>query len=343
MSISKGRSVTINDVARAAGVSRAAVSKVIRNAYGVSPAMRERVEAAIEELGYRPSVAARALRGSSYRLGLEIPHVSARFMTQIVEGAKRTLTGTPYQLVLAPADGPEYDTIESLADGLVDGIIAISPLVDPDWLETLASRVPIVMLGRHDHLGSYDTVVCDDVAGAKLVMQHLFELGHRRIAHVTEPAAVTTPGSGTPHSIRLQTYLACMAEAGLADLVEVARRDATLEGARRATVELLAGPNAPTAIFAAHDDIAVNVLAGIADSGRRRGEVSVVGYDNTDLAAHPLIGLTSVDQQGEEMGEQAARMLLERLQGRTEPRAFVSTPTLRVRGSTGPPAGGAAR
>ncbi len=116
--------------------------------------MRGRVEAAIAALGYRPSVAARALRGSSYRLGLEIPHVSARFMTQIVEGAKRALVGTPYQLVLAPAEGPEYDTIESLADGLVDGIIAVSPLVDPAWLENLARRVPIVMLGRHDQLGS---------------------------------------------------------------------------------------------------------------------------------------------------------------------------------------------
>ena len=93
------RSVTIDDVAREAGVSRAAVSKVIRNAYGVSPGMRERVEAAIAELGYRPSVAARAMRGSSYRLGLEIPHIGARFMAQIVEGAKAALAGTPYQLV----------------------------------------------------------------------------------------------------------------------------------------------------------------------------------------------------------------------------------------------------
>ena len=167
MSNSTRRSVTINDVAREAGVSRAAVSKVIRNAYGVSPGMRERVDAAIAELGYRPSVAARALRGSSYRLGLEIPHVSARFMTQIVEGAKVALTGTPYQLVLAPADGPEYGTIESLADGLVDGIIAVSPLVDPAWLENLARRVPIVMLGRHDRPDAYDTVVGDDEAGAR--------------------------------------------------------------------------------------------------------------------------------------------------------------------------------
>ncbi|GAA2715336.1 LacI family DNA-binding transcriptional regulator [Actinoplanes palleronii] len=333
MSITKGRSVTISDVAQTAGVSRAAVSKVIRNAYGVSPAMRERVEAAIGELGYRPSVAARALRGSSYRLGLEIPHVSARFMTQIMEGAKQAVAGTPYQLVLAPAHGPEYDTLESLADGLVDGIIAISPLVDPAWLEDLGRRIPVVMLGRHDHPTGYDTVVGDDIGGTRAIMTHLFDLGHRRIAHLTEPEAVTRPGSGTPHAVRLETYRTVMTEAGLADLIQIARREDVPDLARAATADLLARPEPPTAIVAGHDDIAMGVLAEIAATGRH-GEIAVTGYDNTDLAAHPLIDLTSVDQQGMEMGAQAATMLLERLQGRTEPRRYRATATLQVRGSS---------
>lgn len=345
MSITKGRAVTISDVAQTAGVSRAAVSKVIRNAYGVSPAMRTRVEAAIEELGYRPSVAARALRGSSYRLGLEIPHVSARFMTQIVEGATSALTGTPYQLVLAPADGPRlgpgrsptdapaYRTIESLADGLVDGIVAVSPLVDEAWLEELATRVPVVMLGRHDSPRGYDTVVGDDVAGTRAVMTHLFELGHRRIAHLTESEPVTAPGSGTPHAVRLEVYRTCMTEAGLGDLIRVERRADVPDLSRAATARLLAQPDPPTAIFAGHDDIALGVLAEVAAAGLL-GRVAVVGYDDTDLAAHPLIDLTSVDQGGAELGAQAATMLLERLQGRTEPRSFMSTPILKIRAST---------
>jgi LacI family transcriptional regulator len=334
---SERRSVTINDVARVAGVSRAAVSKVIRNAAGVSPEMRERVGLAIAELGYRPSLAARAMRGSSYRLGLEIPHLSARSMTQIVDGAKRALVGTPYQLVLAPADGPEYGAIEALADGLVDGIIAVSPLVDPAWLEQLSLRVPVVMLGRHDRADNYDTVVGDDVAGTRDVMDHLLRLGHRRIAHLTEAEPVTVPGSGTPHALRLQVYLDCMSEAGLGSLASVARRGPGEDGARRAAAELLAGAKPPTAIFAAHDDIAIGALAGVADAGRAYGEVSVVGYDNTDLAAHPLLSLTSVDQSGPEMGEQAVTMLLERIQGRTGHREHLVTPALRVRSSTTPP------
>ena len=215
--------MTINDVASAAGVSRAAVSKVIRNAAGVSPAMRERVNLAIAELGYRPSVAARAMRGNSYRLGLEIPHIGARFMVQVVEGARSVLAGTPYQLVVAAPAGPEYGAIETLADGFVDGIVAVSPMVESAWLENLARRVPVVMLGRHDPAEHYDTVTGDDVVGAREVMRHLYELGHRDIAHVTEPEVVSRLGSGTPHALRRGAYLDFMADAGLEPQVRTLR------------------------------------------------------------------------------------------------------------------------
>jgi len=329
------RAATINDVARTAGVSRAAVSKVLRDASGVSPAMRQRVNLAIQELGYRPSIHARALRGSSYRLGLEIPHIGARFMTQLVDGAKSALVGTPYQLVVAPADGPEYDALETLADGLVDGIIAISNAIDRGWLEQLARRVPVVMLGSHDEAENYDTVMNDDVLGTELVMQHLFDLGHRRIAHVTENESLTAPTTRAPHAFRLQGYADAMRRAGLEKFVDVARRGT--RGARAATAELLTRPDPPTAIFAAHDDIAVDVLAEIADRGYPYGHVSVVGYDNTDMAAHPLLSLTSVDQCGAEMGKQAVMMLFERIEGRTEPRRHLVRPTLKVRSSTSAP------
>jgi LacI family transcriptional regulator len=100
---------------------------------------------------------------------------------------------------------------------------------------------------------------------------------------------------------------------------------------------LLAQAEPPTAIFAGHDDIALGALAGIADSGQPYGAVSVVGDENTDLAAHPLISLTSVDQRGVEMGAVPVNMLLERIQEGTEPRQHVVTPTLRIRSSTAPP------
>jgi LacI family transcriptional regulator len=331
------RQVTITDVAAEAGVSRAAVSKVIRDAPGVSAGMRERVTAAIERLNYRPSPAARAMRGSSHTLGLEIPHLGNQFLSQIIDGAKHALRGTPYQLIVSPADGPEYGAIDTLANRQVDGIVAISPLVEPAWLERLAERIPLVMLGRHDEASNYDIVVDDDVSGAHDVMSHLLDLGHRRIAHLTESEAVTAPGSGTPHALRLQTYLERMDSAGLASFVEVARRRPVADSAEQTTAALLSRTDRPTAIFAAHDELAIAALAAIAELGLTARDVSVAGYDNTRLAAHPALSLTSMDQSGPEMGAVAVTMLLERIDGRTEPRRHVITPTLQVRGSTAPP------
>ena len=96
---------SISDVALEAGVSKAAVSKVIRNAYGVSPAMRERVETAIERLEYRPLHAARVMRGASFTIGFEVPHLGNDFFTQITEGAASKLAGSGYQLIIAPGLG----------------------------------------------------------------------------------------------------------------------------------------------------------------------------------------------------------------------------------------------
>ncbi len=332
------RAATIEDVARRAGVSRAAVSKVIRNAYGVSPAMRERVNAAIEALDYRPRVAARAMRGSSFTIGIELPHIGNPFFTKIVAGATAALTGTEYQLIIAPADvdGEEgVRAIGALADRQVDGIIAISPLVAPEWLERLAARVPVVMLGRHDRSVAYDTVTGDDAEGTRLVMEHLLGLGHRRIAHLTRSEEVTRPGSGNPHAIRLERYLAHMHDAGLDDCIRVVRTGLDEESARLDTRALL-DAETPTAIFVGNDELALGTLRALNDHGLSPAEVSVVGYDDVDIASYPAISLTTVNQSGEAMGERAVRLLLERIQGRTEPTHFSVEPTLKVRGSTQP-------
>jgi LacI family transcriptional regulator len=338
--VTRARAATIEDVAREAGVSRAAVSKVIRNAYGVSSSMRDRVNAAIEALDYRPRVAARAMRGSTFTLGIELPHIGNPFFTKIVAGATATLQGTEYQLIIAPADfdGEEgVRALGALADRQVDGIVAISPLVSPEWLERLASRVPVVMIGRHDHSAAYDTVTGDDTEGTRLAMEHLFQLGHRRIVHLTRSEEVTQPGSGTPHALRLEQYLASMRDAGFGDDVRIVRTGMTEESARLDTLALL-DDEVPTAIFVGNDELALGTLRAIGEHGLSLADVSVVGYDDVDIASHPAISLTSVDQSGVAMGERAIRLLLERIAGRTEPVHFSVEPTLRVRGSTRPAA-----
>ncbi len=331
---SQSRPATIDDVARLAGVSRAAVSKVIRNAYGVSPAMRARVGAAIDELDYRPSVAARALRGSSFTLGIETPDLGNPFFAKILRGATEALAGTPFQLIVAPAevDAKSGRALEALVDRQVAGMVAVSPLVEPDWLERLGARIPIVMLGRHDHSEVYDTVAGDDVAGTRVLMDHLLGLGHTAIAHLTRSEAATGPSS--PHGHRLQTYLATMQERGIPEFSRVVRTGATEHDAYLTTLQLLADPDRPTAIFAGHDQLALGALKARAELGLSPAEVSVVGYDDIEIAEHPLIGLTTMDQFGGEMGAAATRMLIERIEGRTASRQYLSHPVLRERASS---------
>ena len=322
---------SISDVALEAGVSKAAVSKVIRNAYGVSPAMRERVETAIERLEYRPLHAARVMRGASFTIGFEVPHLGNDFFTQITEGAASKLAGSGYQLIIAPGLGYLSGTkvLDTLVDRQVDGIIAISSDVEADWLEGLAKQVPVVLLGRHDRSKQYDTVSDDDKAGTDLVMDHLFSLGHRRITHLTN----RPPTDTAPQATRLSTYRKRMQQAGLESRVVYSQ--ASEHDAHDTTLTLLDEDRPPTAIFAGNDTLAIGVLRAIAERGLGANDISVVGYDDIDLAQHPLISLTTVDQFGVEMGCTAIDLLMERIRdGRTKPRHHRIKPQLRIRDST---------
>ena len=346
MAIQVNHSITIEDVARAAGVSRAAVSKVIRDAYGVSDEMKTKVEAAIDELGYRPRVSARAVRGATYPLGIEIPTIKNPFFTKIISGAASALEGTRYQLIIAPM-GPHHDrgpqAIQVLADRQVDGILAVSTAVDPEWLEDLARHTPIVMLGRHDDSQHYDTLVNDDVEGARMAVRHLYDLGHRDIVHLTiDPVWEKHLPTG-PHALRARSYRQTMAELGLADKARVVFLKSEEDGAREVALGILREPVRPTAFFAGHDELALGVLTAVADLGLTPSDVSVVGYDDTEIAAHPLVSLTSINQSGTRMGEITVRLLLERIAGRTEPVHEVITPKLMTRTSTAPPHEGRGR
>ncbi|MCU1410592.1 MAG: LacI family transcriptional regulator [Rhodoglobus sp.] len=336
------RAATIEDVARAAGVSRAAVSKVLRNAYGVSEGMRQRVGDAIEELHYRPSVAARAMRGSSFTLGIEIPDFGNPFFAKVLLGATGALVGTNYQLIIAPAEAGNrvgYRAIEALVDQQVDGVIGVAPLVTREWLESIAERTPVVMFGRHDLSDAYDTVAGDDERGTLAIMNHLFELGHDDVLHLTIDVVESEQRSHTPHEVRLSTYLRAMEDSGRSEHIRVAKVGDSEDFAGfalRFLRDAVATGTAPTAIFAAHDELALAVLGAITELGV---DISVVGYDDVPMAAHPKVSLTSVDQKGQEMGGRAIEMLLERVQGRTEAVHETYQPDLMVRGTTRAPRG----
>ena len=334
------RKPTIYDVARTAGVSTAAVSKVIRNAYGVSPAMKTKVTAAIDELGYRPSSTAQTLAGAGSRVGIEMPGISNPFFIQIISGAMEGLDNSGFQLVVAPSMRPENEgskALESLVDGHVVGLIAISPHGTRPWLEDLARRTPMVMIGRHDKTDVFDTVTGDDHRGAASVMEHLLGLGHRDIVHLTRGEETTAPEAATPHSLRLEEYLASMTKAGLSDRVRVVRSGASEVESYHATVELLEQGSGPTAVFAGNDEMAFGVLRAARERGLSPSELSVVGYDDAAVAGFPQVDLTTVNQSGEGMGRRAVALLLERIAGRTESVHERLEPRLVVRGSSAAP------
>jgi LacI family transcriptional regulator len=336
------RRVTIVDVARHAQVSTTAVSKVLRNAYGASPAMRAKVQEAIAELGYRPSAAARGLRGQTYTIGVMLPDLRNLFFADILDGITTQLGGTDYQVLLAPGcngEKAEGRVVEAMIDRSMDGLILIAPVSVRARLNTVARSVPTVIVGRHGSSTTYDTVTDDDVAGAALVVDHLVELGHRRIAHIEHHETDPVRLAEMPNAQRANGYREAMRSHGLADQIDIASTTYTQQGGYLGAKELLARPGRPTAIFAGADVVALGAMEAIAEAGLSvPGDISVVGYDNSALAAFGPISLTSVDQDGRQMGANAARLVVDRIADRDRRTAQVKlSPTLVVRRTTAAP------
>ena len=335
------RRVTIVDVARHANVSTTAVSKVLRNAYGASPAMRAKVQQAIAELGYRPNAAARGLRGQTYTIGVMLPDLRNPFFPDILDGLTDALRGTDYHVLLGPScnngEQAEAEIIAAMIDRGMDGMVLIAPLSARPHLERIATTVPTVVIGRHGRSAHYDTVTDDDITGAALVVNHLADLGHRHIAHIEHHETNPTRLTEMPNAIRAQGYRQAMRARGLE--IDIVSTTYTQEGGYLGTRQLLARPTPPTAIFAGADIVAMGVLTALAEAGRAiPDDISVAGYDNTTVAALGPVSLTSVDQAGHQIGANAARLLLERIADRNRPTAQIKlSPTLVTRRTTAPP------
>jgi LacI family transcriptional regulator len=338
------RRVTIVDVARHAQVSTTAVSKVLNNAYGASPAMREKVRRAIDELGYRPYAAARGLRGQTYTIGVMLPNIRNPFFPDILDGVTDFLSDTDYQVLLGPGcNGEEAEArvTQAMIDRGMDGMILIAPVSPRSHLEHVAGLVPTVVVGRHGQSAAYDTVADDDFTGAGLIVGHLAGLGHRRIAHIEHLEKDPTRLAEMPNAIRADGYRHAMRALGLADEIDIVSTTYTQEGGYLGAQQLLARPDRPTAIFAGADIVAMGALDAIAEAGLSvPDDISVAGYDNTTFAAFGPISLTSVDQGGHQIGANAARLLVDRIGDRGRRTAQIKlSPTLVPRRSTAAPRG----
>jgi LacI family transcriptional regulator len=330
--------VTIRDVARAAGVSPAAVSKVLNDGYGVSAAMREKVMHAIAELGYRPNVTARAMRGRSHTVGV-VADIRAPIVAQVVEGVQEGLRDSSLDVLLAPVgDAPERQraSIDTMINRNVEGLILIAPTLPYTALNTLGQSIPTVLIGRHGGGRHFDSVMDDDAAGAGLAVEHLAGLGHRRISHITMPTGRLRRPSVLPQTAREDGYVAAMRDHALEP--DVITTDFTEEGGYAGALTALRRREPATAIFAGTDTVALGVLRAAHELGLRvPQDLSVVGADNIPVSALPQISLTTIDPAGKLNGSTSARLLRERIDGRLNPVTYAIAPSLVVRGTTAPP------
>jgi DNA-binding LacI/PurR family transcriptional regulator len=325
--------LTIRDVARAAGVSTALVSIVLRGAPGASEETRARVFAVAEQLGYRANRTASLMKlRRTKHLGVTL-NVRSTFHAELVENIQAAAAWSGYEIVLSmvTAEHDEGRAIETLLGFRCESVILLGSQLPVPRLRELARELPLVLVGRRVELGNVDVVRSADHRGQGLIVDHLAGLGHRDIVHVD--------GGHQPISaLRRQGYRAAMRRYGLGDHARaVTGGDAERDG-HRAAAELLKR-ELPTAVCAFNDHCALGVIDAFAKAGVRvPGDCSVTGYDNSPVAQLTAIDLTSVSQEAAMLAQSAVRAAVDRLEGHVAGTTdTVLEPRLVIRGSTSPP------
>ncbi len=325
------RRPTLHDVARAARVSLITASRVVSGAPNVAAATRTRVEKVVRELGYRPNHLARTLRrgATSHTIGLVIEDIANPFYSGIVKAAEEVARERRCLVITASCEEDpdlEREVVGTLLQRRVDGLVLVPASSGNHWYLRAEVRLgtPIVFADRRPVGFSADSVVLDNVGGARLAVEHLLRQGHRRIGIVGDAPTMPTAEE------RRTGYQAALEAAGVPydpQLVTMFSHDA--DQAKQAAKQLLELPDPPTAIFALNNRNCIGALRAV--DGRR---MAVVGFDDHELFDLPSSRVTVVGYDLAELGRRSARLLFQRIDGdHSPPRSVVLPAYLICRGS----------
>jgi DNA-binding LacI/PurR family transcriptional regulator len=333
--------ITIDDVAKASGVSKATASYVLNgreSSVGIKSTTAERVRDAAKTLGYRPNAVARMLqRRCSECIAILFQSGyffsgSSGFSSAVLDGVSQACYEAGFDLMLhTRAVQDSNDEAGLLTDGRVDGVLVLRNQGDPTVLTLAARNFPVVQFFSHGAAPGIPSVDCDNVVAGRLAVDHLIDLGHRRIGFLKGP-----DGSVSARE-RHEGYRDSMAKAGLTVEEGWILADVPMSDRMSQISESLSRTNPPTAFVVWYDELAIFLIRNLRSQGIRVPEkVSLVGFDSLDAAEH--LGLTSVHQPVGEMAKRAALMLIDIVQGRTvENPHELFAPRLDVRSSSGPP------
>ena len=340
------RPATLADVARVAGVVAMTASRAINNSGYVSGDVRKRVLKAARQLGYRPNVLARQLKGNRLNaIGILLPDIANPFSTSLVEGVNRVFDEAGYTTFIATTSRSvdrEKACLQAFADHRVDGLIVATrgtKIGDAALRRMARQNISLVTIGRPVQLACVDSVTADHAQGAYDVVKHLLSLGHRRIGFI----GIAPEDSRTLR--RYGGYVAALREAGIEPPLEYtvgplgAPAFATQEDGYQGMMRLAALKHPPTAVFARNDFAAIGAMRAAHKLGLVvPRDMAIAGFDNIPLTTFTTPPLTTVEQPIVEQGVAAARFLLDRIVGdRSSPRRTTCTNcTLIVRESTDP-------
>ncbi|MFM1653660.1 LacI family DNA-binding transcriptional regulator [Brevibacillus sp. B_LB10_24] len=325
---------TIYDVAKAAGVSIATVSKVINNTGRISEKTRKLVLNIMKEMNYQPSVVASALTGkSTYTIGLMIPDLANPFFSGLARSIEDHAHVLGYNIVICSTDyepDKEAKYISLLLQKSVDGIILASGFENIDAVkELIKQKVPLAILAREIPSLEVDTVAIDDCLGGYQAASHLIGLGHKKIAIIARDL--------WSNRERMRGYRLALDEAGISYGKEVEYvRESNVESGKQLAEKLLRSEDPPTAIFACNDLLAVGAIQAARERGMSvPADLSIVGFDNTVWASAIDPPLTTVAQPIRDMGTQVMNLLVQEINGQKKyKQRIMLLPELVVRGST---------